>query len=127
MPVTKTAPVAVHGVKEFEIEGQSYKTVSAKTMRYVVAAFKRRGEDASGMEILKEATDLIKLKGKIKDEVLSELYVYGRYQFDLRPKELGEFLRPKMSDPVVLQKVMEDNRICSVRYWRKKNQKPIRY
>ena len=78
--------------KEYEVGDHVYGVVSAKAMGHIEAARRKCG-NGDPWKLLQTVADAT----KGDDEVLMGLYVYGRFEFDLHPRELGEFYRRRIS------------------------------
>ena len=75
--------------KEYVVGEVSY-VVSEKVMGFVKTARTKCG-DASPIELLKVAA----AQPGANEEVLKGLFVYGRFELNIRPKDLGELMRSK--------------------------------
>jgi hypothetical protein len=78
------------GSKEYVAGGVSYVVVSAQVMRFVKTARTKCG-DANPIELLKVAAG----QPGANEEVLKGLFIYGRFELNIHPKDLGELMRSK--------------------------------
>jgi hypothetical protein len=105
MIATMTAPVAATQPKEYYLDGRTIRLVSAEAMGYIAAA-QRKCRSGNTMVLLKFAAEM----AEGNDDVLMDLFTYGRFEFDLPTKELCELIRERMSIPSILK--AEGRAIC---------------
>jgi len=112
MAATTTASRVEAIAKEYEVENRVYGVVSAKAMGLIEAAQKKCG-NGDPLTLLRTAA----MAATGDNEVLMDLYTYGRFEFDLRPLELGKFYRERVSYPGGSAPRIREICVNAAHYW----------